>query len=297
AGAVLAGTVGRVSPGGTSLATRARATGYGLGLKKPKSYAEGSRGDLRQKAAMAHLEEQTGQGKGVGRLSGATPGQRTIAQQRAIGRYQKEMATVTPAGKRRIAWAHGNSSLGAGDEVFDGEGNSLGQLTADEADFASKRQASEAAFAELSQAGLATHDLTESYAGSGLQQLNVSDPAQAALDRNKKYRQGTADAKVQFASPDDIKKWDHSTFLQAAVDHAEGKAGANTDYHRTAAAALGKLDKTRAAYAVTRGHRNSMPQDQQRELMQRFAAANGFSDASTNQSVLDSHDRSDATIH
>ena len=291
AGGVLAGTVGRISPGGTSLATRARATGYGLGLKKPKSYTEGSRGDLRQKAAFAHLEEQTGQGKGVGRLTGATPGQRTIAQQRAIGRYQKEMATVTPAGKRRIAWAHGNESLGAGSEVFDGEGNSLGLLTADEADFATKRQASEAAFAELSQAGLATHDLSEAYAGSGLQQLNVSDPAQAAIDRNEKYRQGTADAKVQFASPDDMKKWDHSTYLQAAVDHAEGKAGANTDYHRTAAQSLAKLDKTRAGYAVTRGHRNSMPQDQQRELMQRFAKAGGFDDSDANKAVLKSHDQ------
>ncbi|MEX1113125.1 MAG: hypothetical protein WD603_00290 [Patescibacteria group bacterium] len=295
AGAALAGTVGRVSPGGTSLATRARATGYGLGLKKPKSYAEGSRGDLRQKAAMAHLEEQTGRGKGVGKLTGATPGQRTIAQQRAIGRYQKEMATVTPAGKRRIAWAHGNPSLKAGDEVFDSGNNSLGRLTADEADFAGKRQASEAAFAELSQAGLATHDLTETYAGSGLQQLNVSDPAQAAVDRNGEYRQGTADAKVQFASPDDMKKWDHSTYLQAAVDYAEGRE--TSDYHRTAAESLGSLDKTRAAYAVTQGHRNSMPQDQQRELMRRFAGAGGFHDANANRSVLDSHNNPNATIH
>lgn len=269
---------GRKGSGAPTLGTRIRGVQAGLA----------ARGEFRESLAQQHLAEQIEAGKGIGRLAGPTEGQRTIAQQKATAEYQKQMATIPPAGKLRIAHAFGNN-LNAGDEVtmrdasgkelLDDETNEpikLGALSSGEAEFAKKKMAAEATFAELSQAGIAGPELGEKYAKSGLAQLAAHDPAMSALERTGEYRQERADAKVEFADFDAMDNWD-DRFLKGALRAKQGKSKPHTaEYDKVALESLKGLDASRAAYAVTRGLRQSMKRDGQRALMKELADAEAF---------------------
>lgn len=278
------------SGGGVKLGTRMRATGMALGLPQ-KSTSPGSRAAFRQGRAEEHLQNQIAEGKGAGRLVGASAGQITQARQQALAKANKEMAQITPSGKRRIAYAQsGLGKVGKNGEVFDESGNSLGLLQKDEKEFAKSRLHSEAAYSDLAQAGQDSPQLAEAYAPSGLPQLNAHNPVTASLDRNGQYSERAIGSKIAYATHDNLKDWD-SDFYKAAAEYAQGQHR-GSEYHKQAYEGLRKnLDATRAAFAVTRGHRNSMPQEAQRHALHEFAQAGGFQDPATNKAVIDSFNK------
>lgn len=274
-------------PGGgdATLGTRMRAAKAGLA----------ARGELRDARAQEHLQEQMLEGRGVGRLAGAEAGQVTRARQQAIHRAQQEMATIPPSGKMRIAYAQNPGNVRNG-HVFDENNRDLGELTPDERNLAGQRISREAAFSELAQSGIASPQLAQAYHESGLQSLAQHDPAMSALERSGTYNQGRAEAKVGYSTYDDMKGWD-DRYLEGAVRHLTGQSTDTTrDYDRVAAESLNQLDATRAGYAVTRGHRNSMQRDSQRTLMRQVAENGGFANDGVRQAVLNSHDQNDLNV-
>lgn len=313
-GTALAGTVGKIpTGGGKDLATRTRATAYGLGLRKAKSHPPGSRAGNRQEAALEHLQEQTAENKGIGRLTGATEGQQTRARQRLLHTAQQEQAQVAPMGKHRIAWGnaaqrgeHG-AAIAKGGETDaygkiaskgdilgqDAEGKSVnyGQFLAGEEDFANSRIGSEAAFAELAAGNQVSPDLNKAYAKSGLAQQNMHNPALASLDRNGDYQPLVAKSRAANMSQNDLKGQQHEFWEHANKALVKESKGTANEYDKAVLSSARAFDTQKLAYAMTTGTRNSFDHAATKDNVKAFAASGGFKDAKKNVVVNESYNK------
>lgn len=280
----------KVPGGGPNLGTRIRSAAIASGRMKPPP--AGSRGSFKYAQGMDHLQNQISENKGVGRLAGASEGQRLTAFDGAVQHARKEMSSLSPMAQTRVAHAAAfGTATGADGKLYakndklimdgatDAQGNLLqghgenwGAMDKAEQEYSKDRVHSSAAYQALAESDQASSELTSapqiggwSFAQTGYQQRSAGNPLVAAIDRDKKgtFRQSRANFLTQKMSNADFQKLDDE-FLGAIANPAHSQ-------HDQAVEAANAAGAVKWGNAVDASHRMKMHDPRKRQMAYRAA--------------------------